>query len=83
VRGHYARRISTLARCSRCGYAFIADPWLEFERIYDERYYAGLGADPLLDYSDRLEDPVRDSGHAATAQLASARSEAKAGADQR
>ena len=59
VRGSYAGRIFTLARCTRCGYAFIANPWLEFEQIYDERYYAGRGADPLLDYSYELEHPDR------------------------
>jgi SAM-dependent methyltransferase len=57
VRGTYTGRIFTLARCARCGYAFIADPWLEFDQIYDERYYAGRGADPLLDYSYELEHP--------------------------
>jgi 2-polyprenyl-3-methyl-5-hydroxy-6-metoxy-1,4-benzoquinol methylase len=57
VRGTYTGRKFTLARCSRCGYAFIADPWLEFEQIYDERYYAGRGADPFLDYSYELEHP--------------------------
>jgi SAM-dependent methyltransferase len=59
VRGRYVGRVFALARCTRCGYAFVADPWLEFERIYDERYYAGQGADPLLDYSYELEHPDR------------------------
>jgi SAM-dependent methyltransferase len=57
VRGSYTGRSFTLARCTRCGYAFIGDPWLEFEQIYNERYYAGLGADPLVDYSYELEHP--------------------------
>jgi 2-polyprenyl-3-methyl-5-hydroxy-6-metoxy-1,4-benzoquinol methylase len=57
VRGTYAGRNFTLARCQRCGYAFIGDPWLEFEQIYDDRYYAGRGADPLIDYSFELEHP--------------------------
>lgn len=59
VRGIYAGRSFTLARCTSCGYAFIADPWLEFEQIYDERYYAGRGADPLVNYSYELEHPDR------------------------
>ena len=57
IRGSYVGRPFTLARCTGCGYAFIADPWLEFERIYDERYYAGRGADRLVDYSYELEHP--------------------------
>jgi SAM-dependent methyltransferase len=59
LHGSYAGRSFTLARCAQCGYAFIADPWLEFEQIYDERYYAGRGADPLLDYCYELENPER------------------------
>jgi SAM-dependent methyltransferase len=38
---------------------FIADPWTDFERIYDDRYYAGKGADPLVDYRFELEHPSR------------------------
>jgi SAM-dependent methyltransferase len=59
VHGRYSGRSFTLARCPACGYAFIADPWLEFEQIYDERYYAGRGADPLVDYRYELEHPSR------------------------
>jgi SAM-dependent methyltransferase len=59
VNGKYSGRTFTLARCSECGYAFIADPWLDFEQIYDERYYAGRGADPLVDYEFELQHPSR------------------------
>jgi SAM-dependent methyltransferase len=57
VFGAYRERNFALHRCVECGYAFIADPWLEFEQIYDERYYAGAGADPLVDYFFELEHP--------------------------
>jgi len=57
IHGGYSGRDFSLARCARCGYAFIADPWLDFEQIYDERYYAGQGADRSLDYSFELEHP--------------------------
>ena len=30
-----------------------------FARIYDERYYSGAGADPLVDYKFELSDPDR------------------------
>ena len=59
VNGTYSGRVFTLARCPECGYAFIADPWLDFEQIYDNRYYAGRGADPLVDYAYELEQPSR------------------------
>jgi cyclopropane fatty-acyl-phospholipid synthase-like methyltransferase len=45
--------------CSVCGYSFVANPWCEYERIYDERYYRGQGADPLVDYVYELEHPDR------------------------
>jgi SAM-dependent methyltransferase len=57
VRGSYSGRDFKLARCTSCGYAFIANPWLEFDQIYDEAYYAGRGADPLVDYGYELEHP--------------------------
>jgi SAM-dependent methyltransferase len=42
-----------------CHFAFIADPWTDFERIYDDRYYDGHGADPLVDYRFELSEPER------------------------
>jgi 2-polyprenyl-3-methyl-5-hydroxy-6-metoxy-1,4-benzoquinol methylase len=57
VYGRYSKRNYRLRRCPDCHFAFIADPWLEFDRIYDERYYAGEGADPMVDYKFELERP--------------------------
>jgi SAM-dependent methyltransferase len=48
-----------LARCVDCHYAFIVDPWLDYAEIYNDRYYAGQGADPLVDYLFELEHPRR------------------------
>jgi 2-polyprenyl-3-methyl-5-hydroxy-6-metoxy-1,4-benzoquinol methylase len=59
VHGSYSRRDYQLRRCPSCRYAFIADPWTEFDKIYDDRYYAGEGADPLVDYLFELEHPDR------------------------
>jgi SAM-dependent methyltransferase len=59
VHGSYSERDYHLERCVDCHYAFLADPWLEFDRIYDDRYYAGQGADPLVDYLYELEHPER------------------------
>lgn len=59
VYGAYSRRDYELRRCDCCRYAFIADPWTEFEQIYDDRYYAGEGADRLVDYRFELAEPER------------------------
>jgi SAM-dependent methyltransferase len=37
----------------------VTDPWLDFETIYDQSYYAGQGADPLVDYRFELDHPER------------------------
>jgi SAM-dependent methyltransferase len=44
-------------RCRECGYAFVANPWREYEQIYSQDYYEGRGADPLVDYVYELEHP--------------------------
>jgi SAM-dependent methyltransferase len=62
VHGSYSERDYSLRRCQDCRYAFIADPWTNFAEIYDDRYYAGRGADPLVDYQFELcspEDTIR------------------------
>jgi SAM-dependent methyltransferase len=46
-----------LRRCNACDFAFIANPCVDYARIYDEAYYQGRGADPLLNYVDELENP--------------------------
>jgi len=47
-----------VVRCRACRFAFVADPWVDFDRIYSEEYYAGQGADPLVSYAyeDRHPD---------------------------
>ena len=59
MRGDYSAREYELRRCDVCGFAFIADPWTDFELIYDARYYDGRGADPLVDYHFELAEPER------------------------
>jgi SAM-dependent methyltransferase len=60
VHGAYSARDYHLWRCQTCRYAFVADPWTDFARIYDDAYYAGRGADPLVDYQFEL-DHARDT----------------------
>ncbi len=59
MHGGYSGRDYELRRCDVCGFAFVADPWTDFERIYDARYYDGHGADPLVDYHFELAEPDR------------------------
>ena len=47
----------TIFRCTNCAFAFVGNPWLEFDRIYSEAYYNGRGADPSVDYVFELESP--------------------------
>jgi 2-polyprenyl-3-methyl-5-hydroxy-6-metoxy-1,4-benzoquinol methylase len=46
-----------LHRCPKCSLAFVANPWTEFKSIYSQDYYAGKGADPLIDYLFELVQP--------------------------
>jgi SAM-dependent methyltransferase len=59
VHGAFSRRDFELRRCQACRYAFIADPWTAFDQIYDDRYYEGRGADPLVDYEFELTAPAQ------------------------
>ena len=61
--GRHSNREYDLARCDECGYAFVTDPTLDFANIYDDRYYAGEGADPLVDYRFELDHPQRTIRH--------------------
>jgi SAM-dependent methyltransferase len=59
VHGAFSGRDFALRRCPTCGFGFVADPWLDFAAIYSDDYYAGRGADPLVDYVTELEQPER------------------------
>jgi SAM-dependent methyltransferase len=53
----YSQRQYAIRHCPVCHFSFVADPWTEFEKIYSAEYYAGRGADPLVDYVFELEHP--------------------------
>lgn len=57
VHGDYSDRDYTLRRCPECRFAFVEDPWIDYSKIYDDAYYAGEGADPLVDYHYELARP--------------------------
>ena len=56
-RGAFSGRVFHLRRCSGCGFAFVADPWTDYDAIYDSAYYAGQGADSLIDYAFEWSQP--------------------------
>ncbi|MEI9987010.1 MAG: hypothetical protein WDN69_29930 [Aliidongia sp.] len=56
--GRFARRDFQLARCADCGFGFVADPLADLAAVYDEAYYRGSGADPLVDYLGELDRPA-------------------------
>ena len=56
--GTWSGRTFELYRCPTCRFIFVGDPWLDYERLYDEDYYAGRGADPLVDYAYEVDGYV-------------------------
>jgi SAM-dependent methyltransferase len=58
-KGRLSNRGFHLHRCLSCQFAFVSDPWTDYEAIYSEGYYRGFGADPYIDY-------IYESKHAGT-----------------
>src|SRR5690349_1927317 len=56
-RGEFRKRDYHLQQCQECGFAWVKDPDLDFENIYNENYYKGQGADPLVDYLSEMNSP--------------------------
>ena len=57
VPGKVVDREFVLRHCPACRFSFVANPCTDYARIYDEAYYHGRGADPLVDYVFELEHP--------------------------
>jgi SAM-dependent methyltransferase len=55
--GRYSPIEFFFRRCARCDFVAVQNPITDFTRIYDEAYYQGKGADPLVDYEFELEHP--------------------------
>jgi SAM-dependent methyltransferase len=45
------------ARCEACGFVAVIDPCTDYAALYDETYYRGEGADPLVDYAHEVAHP--------------------------
>jgi 2-polyprenyl-3-methyl-5-hydroxy-6-metoxy-1,4-benzoquinol methylase len=55
--GSRSNRVYKVRRCHACGYGYVENPWTDYEKIYDETYYRGLGSDALIDYAFEFENP--------------------------
>ena len=55
--GKFIKREFLLRRCPECHFSFVDQPCLDYDLIYSDAYYAGVGADPLVDYLFELEHP--------------------------
>lgn len=54
-RSSWSGRDFALRRCASCRFAFVENPRQDYETLYDDDYYRGRGADPLVDYVDEVE----------------------------
>jgi SAM-dependent methyltransferase len=56
-RGRFLSRDFHFVSCGHCGFVAVADPSTDYAALYDEKYYRGEGADPLVDYAGELYHP--------------------------
>jgi SAM-dependent methyltransferase len=57
IPGAVIERTFHLRHCSHCAFTFVSNPSTDYANIYNEAYYHGKGADPLVDYVFELEHP--------------------------
>jgi SAM-dependent methyltransferase len=55
--GKFLRQEFHFVMCKHCGFVAEIDPSTDFATLYDEDYYYGRGADPLVDYANELKYP--------------------------
>jgi SAM-dependent methyltransferase len=55
--GAHAGRDFQCYRCGQCGFIFVGDPVPDPSALYDEDYYVGKGADPLVNYVEEVSNP--------------------------
>lgn len=53
----FSNRNFDLRHCGSCGLSFIANPRTDFDLLYDAEYYAGRGADALVNYLGEMDNP--------------------------
>jgi len=57
-RGTFTGLVFEVRQCGACRFSYVRDP-LTGDDLYDEAYYRGQGADPIVDYVFELEHPSR------------------------
>jgi SAM-dependent methyltransferase len=55
--GTYVHRSFRFSQCSLCHFVSVINPITDYDKIYNEAYYEGRGADPLVDYAFELDYP--------------------------
>jgi SAM-dependent methyltransferase len=55
--GAHIRRSFQFSRCSQCHFVSVVNPITDYDKIYNDAYYEGRGADPLVDYAFELDHP--------------------------
>jgi SAM-dependent methyltransferase len=55
--GRLDNRIYDYFHCEVCRFSFVQNPRTDYEAVYNELYYQGRGADPLVNYQYELEHP--------------------------
>jgi hypothetical protein len=56
-KGYLDQRDYFLRRCSQCHFTFTDNYRSDFSCLYDESYYRGCGADPIVHYLCESENP--------------------------
>ena len=57
LRGNWRHKVYDFYSCPACNFLFVGNPDTDYEAIYDEFYYQGKGADPLVDYAYEATNP--------------------------
>ncbi len=62
-RSDWSGRSFALTQCPSCRFAAVTEPRTDFDALYDADYYAGRGADPLVDFAGEMGDPATIRRH--------------------
>lgn len=55
--GRYRGKYYDIRRCDACRFTFVENPDRDYAALYDEKYYSGRGADPMVTYVREFDHP--------------------------
>ena len=55
--GSYVNDLFRFFQCLNCNFVSVVNPITDYDKIYNDAYYEGRGADPFVDYAFELEHP--------------------------